>query len=520
VVAVALVAAVAIDWLLLPSGYPVAVVYGIPLLLAAHRLTPSASAVTSSVALVLNGAGSIVKAAPTSASVAESGGLLAMGVLAVLLARQRHTTEGARRRLELQDRAARALAEGDTLQAASAAILGVMARYLGWTHGALWCIDSASGVLTCLATWHQPGVGHDTFESLTQSQRFAQGVGLPGRVWVEGRPVWIPDVQQAMNFPRRAAAGDAALHSGLAFRVRHGDDLLGVMEFFSPQVEEPDEALLAVLDAVGQQVGLFLARRRAEDHVAELLVRERTARTEAEAAIRAREEFLSVAAHELKTPLTSLRGYAQLLEREFERHRPPNRERIHRAASTIQTQSDKLGGLIAQLLDVSRIQSGKLAVEQRPSDLSQLVRDVANAARGQLRGHTLKVEVPPNVEAFVDPLRVEQVLTNLLDNAIKYSPQGGPIEVAVAAPDPVRGMVELAVTDRGIGIPPEDRPYIFERYYRAHTANYASGMGLGLYISHQIVELHGGQLRAEFPSAGGTRFIVTLPTRLEPERQG
>jgi signal transduction histidine kinase len=232
---------------------------------------------------------------------------------------------------------------------------------------------------------------------------------------------------------------------------------------------------------------------------------------EAREAISVRDEFLSVAAHELKTPLTSLRGYAQLLEREFERRDQPSAERVHRAARTIQMQSDKLTRLISQLLDVSRIQSGKLAIERKPTDLSQLVQDVVSAARTQLRGHTLEVETPETAEALVDPLRVEQVLTNLVDNAIKYSPEGGPISVRLSRVD---GCFTVEVRDRGVGVTPEHRAHIFDRFYQGQAGGPLTGMagmGLGLYISRQIVELHGGTIRAEFPDEGGTRFVVTLP---------
>ena len=111
--------------------------------------------------------------------------------------------------------------------------------------------------------------------------------------------------------------------------------------------------------------------------------------------------------------------------------------------------------------------------------------------------------------AMVDGLRLEQVLTNLVDNAIKYSPDGSPVEVSagLAAPD----VVEISVRDHGDGIPLDRRAAIFQRYYRAHADTYQSGLGLGLYISQQIVELHGGSIAAEFPDDGGSRFVVRLP---------
>jgi PAS domain S-box-containing protein len=232
---------------------------------------------------------------------------------------------------------------------------------------------------------------------------------------------------------------------------------------------------------------------------------------EARAAVAIRDEFMSVAAHELKTPMTSLRGYAQLLGREFEMGEATNPARARRAAMTIQVQSDKLARLVAQLLDISRIQSGKLAIERRPADLSSLVRDIVDGARTQLRDHRLIARLPAELTMMVDPLRIEQVVTNLIDNAIKYSADAANIEVALIQR---LDSAQLTVRDYGVGVPSEHRAHIFDRFYQAHAGGpltSMAGMGLGLYISRQIVELHGGTIEAEFPEPGGTRFVVTLP---------
>ena len=234
---------------------------------------------------------------------------------------------------------------------------------------------------------------------------------------------------------------------------------------------------------------------------------------EARVAVSIRDEFLSVAAHELKTPLTSLRGYAQLLGREFDKGHVANPDRARRAAMTIQVQSDKLARLVAQLLDISRIQSGKLAIERKEADLSQLVRDIVDGARSQLKEHTLVAHLPIELVLLIDPLRIEQVVTNLIDNAIKYSPEGGQIDVALSTRADAKG-VQLTVRDRGVGVPLEHRAYIFDRFYQAHAGGpltSMAGMGLGLYISRQIVELHGGTIEADFPEDGGAKFVVTLP---------
>jgi len=138
---------------------------------------------------------------------------------------------------------------------------------------------------------------------------------------------------------------------------------------------------------------------------------------------------------------------------------------------------------------------------------------VLDTARQQFNGHTLIARLPEQLAMRVDPLRIEQVVRNLIDNAIKYSPEGGQIDV-VLEEDPDRGSVVFSVRDRGVGVPPEHRAHIFDRFYQAHAGGALTsmaGMGLGLYISRQIVELHGGTIEAEFPDEGGARFVVLLP---------
>jgi signal transduction histidine kinase len=142
-------------------------------------------------------------------------------------------------------------------------------------------------------------------------------------------------------------------------------------------------------------------------------------------------------------------------------------------------------------------------------DLSAVVAEVVAAARTRTSAHTLVVDAPAPIPARLDPLRIEQVLVNLVNNAIKYSPDGGTIDIAATQHGEV---AQVAVRDHGLGIPPEDRSHIFDRFYQAHARSHHSGMGLGLYISRQIVDLHGGSITVDFPADGGTRFVVTLPT--------
>ena len=237
------------------------------------------------------------------------------------------------------------------------------------------------------------------------------------------------------------------------------------------------------------------------------------ARPEALEAVRLRDETLSVAAHELKNPAATVRGYAQLMERQLERTGNLDPGTARRALRAIDSQSSRLDRLLSHLLDISRIQAGKLRLSPVDTDLVRLVGDAVEAARVLHQDtHTLALHAPSPAPACIDPLRVEQVVTYLLDNAVKYSPDGGEIEVEVTCPRP--DVVRLTVRDHGVGIPPEHLERIFDRLYQVESSSQLPGrvgLGLGLHICRQIVELHGGTIVAEAPPDGGTRLVVELP---------
>jgi signal transduction histidine kinase len=224
-------------------------------------------------------------------------------------------------------------------------------------------------------------------------------------------------------------------------------------------------------------------------------------------AVVARDQFLSVAAHELKTPITSLRGFAQLLLRNIERKQEIPEERLASAFKVIEEQTGKLNHLILRLLDSAQIEAGKLQIEPVRVDLSQLVRSVL-AQQQACACNRVVFDGPEHLEATVDPVRFEQVITNLVDNAIKFSPEETIVKVALERK--AGGIVRLSITDFGIGVPPDQREAVFDRFHQAPGVRHLSGMGLGLYISREIIELHGGSIRIEEPEHPGSRFVVTL----------
>jgi signal transduction histidine kinase len=286
-----------------------------------------------------------------------------------------------------------------------------------------------------------------------------------------------------------------------------GTHVLGVLSLAHPSPMPHVEERLPWLSSIANLVATLVERRRAEQHRLELLL-EQAARARAEAAIQARDQFLSVAVHELRTPVAALRAYSQLLARKADRlDSNDSRHHLREGINTFAEQTEKLTRLLADLMDVSRLGSGKLVIELRECNVAAILREVILVTRPLAPGHRILLDAPASVLTVLDPLRIEQVLTNLLSNAIRYSPPGADIEVSLSAV-PGAGL-RLAVRDHGQGIPPEHRERVFDRFYQAEPSS--GGLGLGLYISHQIVEQHGGRLEVESPADGGTRFIVTLP---------
>lgn len=230
---------------------------------------------------------------------------------------------------------------------------------------------------------------------------------------------------------------------------------------------------------------------------------------EAQTAIGVRDQFMSIASHELKTPLTSVLGNLQLLQRRLS-HQETVTDRDQRALRVVIEQAQRMNQLISTLLDISRIQTGQLSIESRPLDIVALARRVVEETQPTFDQHTIYFHSTVDSALIVgDAIRLEQVLHNLLQNAVKYSPNSGRVEMLVRCAD---ARVELVVRDQGIGIPKEALPHLFERFYRAANveAQHLSGIGIGLFVVREVVTLHGGDVSVA--SGGeGTIFTVRLP---------
>ncbi|HEX4441850.1 MAG TPA: ATP-binding protein [Thermoanaerobaculia bacterium] len=380
-------------------------------------------------------------------------------------------------------------------------ILRAVCEGLDWDAGGLWSVADADGVLRNAAFWSRTSRPVPRFEAATRSARMERGVGLPGRVLASGDPEWIRDVTRDANFPRRDAAAQDGLRGGMAFPIRRGGDTVAIMEFFSRDVEEPDAGLMATMSTIGAHVGQFLDRREAEESL--------------RVADRRKDEFLATLAHELRNPLAPVRVAVQLLQA------PTASEGdVLWAREVIDRQVRHFARLVEDLMEVSRVASGKIALRRERVELAQVVRSAVETSRPiiEASSHQFSVSLPPDpVTIDADPLRLSQILSNLLNNAAKFTPSGGRIRLSAQ----VDGLdLRISVSDTGIGIPPDMRDAIFEMFTQIDRSAEGGpvGLGIGLTLVRSFVQLHGGSVEARSEGPGrGSEFVVRLPV-IVPEK--
>ena len=283
-------------------------------------------------------------------------------------------------------------------------------------------------------------------------------------------------------------------------------------------VSDRNTSLLLLQSYMAVLAITFVALAAAVRQRDRLLLAEQQSRSLAESAVRAREEFLSIASHELRTPVASLKGSVQLLRRRRTRGEV-DFERFDRMLEIIEATADRLTALVNQLLDVSRIQTRHLDLSAEPLDLAAALRESVERARMHLGDrHTFTLALDGTQSSiWGDPGRLDQVWSNVLENAVKYSPHGGEVQVSLRSTDD--NGFEVGVQDSGIGLPAGSQDTVFQPFSRAAnaTAGHFAGMGLGLYICRNIIERHGGRMWAESPGEGrGTAVHIWLP-RYEPQ---
>jgi signal transduction histidine kinase/CheY-like chemotaxis protein len=325
-------------------------------------------------------------------------------------------------------------------------------------------------------------------------------------VLASGRPEWVIDVTRDPNFPRAKIATDIGTRAAFGFPLLIGTQVVGVLEFFSNDVAEPDDRLLGLMGHVGTQLGRVIERRRAEAALEQ-------AKEAAEAASATKSTFLANMSHELRTPLNAIIGVSEMMledaEGAGEADSVESLQRVVNAGRHLLT-------LINDILDLSKIEAGRMELHLELFAIAGLIGDVVETIQplAERNGNELAVECPADVGSIrADMTRVRQALLNLASNAVKFTERGRVTMSASRAVEGGRDWITLAVSDTGIGMTPEQMSRLFEDFSQADasTTRKYGGTGLGLSISRRFCRMMGGDITVASTPGSGSTFTIRLP---------
>ncbi len=421
-------------------------------------------------------------------------------------------TARAERRLVAQYAVTRVLADSATLKDAGQEILRAIGESLDWELGMFWNVDEQADVLRFIDLWHAPQVGAPAFCEDSRERTFQRGVGLIGHVWASGSPIWIPDVARDPNFRRASMAARVGLHSAVAFPVRKGERIYGVIEFFSHEIRVPDQDILDMVADIGIKVGQFVDR----EQTAEAL---RQAEALAEVA-----RLLGDIGHDIKNMLMPIVSGATLLEQELKEcygrlsesgtdNLKPSRDLTKELIDMIQRGSRRIQDRVREMAEsvkgITRLpEFAPCRISDVVSGVYAALRILADERRVVLRGDGL--DTLPVIQA--DESRLFNAIYNLVNNAIPEVPPGGSITVC-GRTNPAGTSVCLSVTDTGKGMTAEVLASLFT--YRAISRK-IGGTGLGTKIVKDVINAHGGGITVESELGVGTAFHITLPVEGPP----
>jgi signal transduction histidine kinase/DNA-binding response OmpR family regulator len=413
-------------------------------------------------------------------------------------------------RLATEHTVTRTLAASPDLQSAIPPILRAFCENMDADVSAFWIVNKETETLRCLHVETLTEADDlSLFIEETRSREFPKGVGVPGHVWEASIPLSLPNSITGSKYPRATYAAAAGLHTGTGFPITISGEVYGVIEFASRSPVKIDTELLNALNAMGSEIGQFVERKRAEADRENLLAREKSLREQAEVASRLKDEFLATVSHELRTPLNSILGWGQILQTNALSESERNS-----ALDTIYRNAKSQAQLIDDLLDTSRLITGNLLLNLSPTDVVA----VAQAAIGVVRPAAaakrivIDLDAPDEIAMITcDTDRLQQMIWNLLTNAIKFTDADGRVLVRIR---PEGGFMHVSVTDNGHGIAPEFLPHVFERFRQEDSSSTRrhEGLGLGLAIVSHLAERHGGRVTADSEGLGkGSTFSLFLP---------
>jgi signal transduction histidine kinase len=331
------------------------------------------------------------------------------------------------------------------------------------------------------------------------------GVAVCGTVALRREKMIVEEVQERTD-DMTELIRTLGIRAYACFPLMTEGSLIGTLSIGSRARDRFDEDELGLAEAIANLVAVAFHRRHARIEREELLARESAARQEAESASRAKDLFLAMISHELRTPMTAALGWSELLL-QMEAATEDQLEAAEGIARSLRTQQR----LVQDLVEISRLKAGKLRIEPSRADLGAVVRRAVEAFRSAAEKKGLELILEHDgggPEAWIDPQRIEQVVSNLVSNAIKFTPSEGKVRVGVSA---MIDVARIEVRDTGPGIPTDLQPRIFEPFVQADD-NHSQGLGLGLAICRGLIEQHGGALVVESEGDGfGAAFQFTIP---------
>lgn len=404
------------------------------------------------------------------------------------------------------------LAEAPTLKDAAQPILRAIGESLHWELGLFWSVEEEAEALRFVDCWHVPRVDATEFVHDSRNHIFPRGVGLAGRVWDAGSPIWIADIGADPSLRRALLAGKAGVHAAVAFPVRKGQRTYGILEFFSQKIREPNQEVLAMVTDIGIKVGQFVDREQAKEAL-------REAKALAEIA-----RLVGDIGHDIKNLLMPIQTGASLLGQELDTcygSLPDN------LAGQMKASRDMANGILAMIGRGSRrihdrvkeIGDSIKGLTQPPQFAPCLIAEVVANVYETLHVLAHEQEVALLVDGLdslppiqADESRLFNALYNLVNNAIPAVPPQGSITVR-GRTDSAGQTVSLAVVDTGKGMSPEVRDSLFT--YHALSQK-TGGTGLGTKIVKDVVEAHGGHITVESEPGLGASFHMTLPVGQPP----